>query len=168
MKKLAALVLACACLTLQAQSQTLDPHQKLALDTYRELIEINTVHPHGDNTAAARAMAKRLLDAGFSSFDDYWSPVEAGGGRLGQAYLGLPTRIRTDVRRHVHERLAPLTKDGKIVMDIEAYLALGQVRLVPATTGPSGVLSVEHRSGHFRWRWIADNGCLSPIVKWGT
>jgi acetylornithine deacetylase/succinyl-diaminopimelate desuccinylase-like protein len=69
MKKLAALVLVCACLTLQAQSQTLDPHQKLTLDIYRELIEINTVHPHGDNTAAARAMAKRLLDAGFDTKD---------------------------------------------------------------------------------------------------
>ena len=69
MKKLAALALAGACLTLQAQSQTLDPHQKLTLDIYRELIEINTVHPHGDNTAAARAMAKRLLDAGFDAKD---------------------------------------------------------------------------------------------------
>ena len=69
MKKLAALAFAGACLTLQAQSQTLDPHQKLTLDIYRELIEINTVHPHGDNTAAARAMAKRLLDAGFDAKD---------------------------------------------------------------------------------------------------
>jgi hypothetical protein len=43
MKKLAALAFAGACLTLQAQSQTLDPHQKLTLDIYRELIEINTV-----------------------------------------------------------------------------------------------------------------------------
>jgi acetylornithine deacetylase/succinyl-diaminopimelate desuccinylase-like protein len=69
MKMLAALAFAGACLTLQAQSQTLDPHQKLTLDIYRELIEINTVHPHGDNTAAARAMAKRLLDAGFDAKD---------------------------------------------------------------------------------------------------
>ncbi len=33
--------------------------------------------------------------------------------------------MRTEVRRHVQERLTPLTRDGKIVMDIEAYLALG-------------------------------------------
>ena len=69
MKELAALALVCACFTPQAQSQTLDSHQKLTLDFYRELIEINTVHPHGDNTAAARAMAKRLLDAGFDAKD---------------------------------------------------------------------------------------------------
>ncbi len=70
---------------------------------------------------------REIRTAHFSSFDDYWSPVEAGGGRLGQAYLGLPTRTRTAVRRQVQERLTPLTSDGQIVMDIEAYLALGQV-----------------------------------------
>ena len=69
MKKLAAVAFACACFMLQAHAQPLDPHQKLTLDIYRELIEINTVHPHGDNTAAARAMAKRLLDAGFDAKD---------------------------------------------------------------------------------------------------
>jgi acetylornithine deacetylase/succinyl-diaminopimelate desuccinylase-like protein len=52
--------LACAQLT---------PHQQLTRDIYRELIEIRTVHPDGDNTAAARAMGKRLLDAGFDAKD---------------------------------------------------------------------------------------------------
>ena len=69
MKKLAALALAGVCLALQAQTQTLDPHQNLTLDIYRELIEINTVHPHRDDTATARAMARRLLDAGFDAKD---------------------------------------------------------------------------------------------------
>ena len=69
MKKLVTLALVCACLTSPAKSQTLDGHEQLTLDIYRELIEINTVHPHGDNTAAARAMAKRLLDAGFDAKD---------------------------------------------------------------------------------------------------
>jgi acetylornithine deacetylase/succinyl-diaminopimelate desuccinylase-like protein len=54
---------------LAAHAQALDPHQQLARDIYRELIEIRTVHPDGDNTAAARAMAKRLLDAGFDAKD---------------------------------------------------------------------------------------------------
>ncbi len=47
----------------------LTPHQQLTLDIYRELVEIRTVHPDGDNTAAARAMARRLLDAGFDAKD---------------------------------------------------------------------------------------------------
>ena len=52
-----------------ACAQALTPHQQLTRDIYRELIEIRTVHPDGDNTAAARAMAKRLLDAGFDAKD---------------------------------------------------------------------------------------------------
>ena len=56
-------------LSLPAFSADLSPHELLARDIYRELIEIRTVHPDGDNTAAARAMAKRLLDAGFDAQD---------------------------------------------------------------------------------------------------
>src|SRR6266850_1741469 len=52
-----------------ACAQPLTPDQQLTRDIYRELVEIRTVHPDGDNTAAARAMAKRLLDAGFDPKD---------------------------------------------------------------------------------------------------
>ena len=38
-------------------------------DIYRELIEIRTVHPDGDNTAAARAMQARLVAAGLDPTD---------------------------------------------------------------------------------------------------
>ena len=44
-------------------------HDGLARELYRELVEIRTVHPDGDNTAAARAMARRLLEAGFDAKD---------------------------------------------------------------------------------------------------
>jgi acetylornithine deacetylase/succinyl-diaminopimelate desuccinylase-like protein len=44
-------------------------HRAFTRDVYRELVEIRTVHPDGDNTAAARAMAGRLLDAGFEPAD---------------------------------------------------------------------------------------------------
>jgi acetylornithine deacetylase/succinyl-diaminopimelate desuccinylase-like protein len=40
-----------------------------AVAIYRELIGFRTVHPEGDVTAAARAMAKRLTDAGFDPAD---------------------------------------------------------------------------------------------------
>src|SRR5258706_5830000 len=50
-------------------AQTLTPHQQLARDIYRELIEINTVTETGDTAAAAEAMAKRLRAAGFSGED---------------------------------------------------------------------------------------------------
>ena len=51
-----------------AQEITLEPHQELAREIFRELIEINTVDSAG-TTAAAEAMARRLLDAGFPPED---------------------------------------------------------------------------------------------------
>jgi acetylornithine deacetylase/succinyl-diaminopimelate desuccinylase-like protein len=49
-----------------AAAQTVDP---IARDIFRQLIEINTTDSVGNNTAAAQAMAKRLLDAGFPAAD---------------------------------------------------------------------------------------------------
>ncbi|MCZ6618139.1 MAG: M20/M25/M40 family metallo-hydrolase [Gammaproteobacteria bacterium] len=47
----------------------LSNHEMLARDIFRELIEINTTDSVGDNTAAAEAMATRLLGAGFPESD---------------------------------------------------------------------------------------------------
>ena len=63
----AGLLAAClAAASVVAHAQAVDAD---ALATYRELGSIRTVHPDGDNTAAARAMARRLLDAGFDAAD---------------------------------------------------------------------------------------------------
>lgn len=53
-----------ACQALHAQTE-------LARDIFRQLIEINTTHSTGDNTAAARAMAARFREAGFAESDIY-------------------------------------------------------------------------------------------------
>jgi acetylornithine deacetylase/succinyl-diaminopimelate desuccinylase-like protein len=55
--------------TEMAQSDKLLPHQQLARDILKELIEIDTTDSKGDNTAAAQAMANRLLAAGFPAED---------------------------------------------------------------------------------------------------
>jgi acetylornithine deacetylase/succinyl-diaminopimelate desuccinylase-like protein len=47
---------------------SLNAHQKLARDIFKELIEINTVSEKG-TTKAAEAMANRLLSAGFAAGD---------------------------------------------------------------------------------------------------
>lgn len=54
-----------------AAAQTMPPeeYRDLARALFSELIEINTTQSVGDNTAAARAMARRLLDAGFPAED---------------------------------------------------------------------------------------------------
>jgi acetylornithine deacetylase/succinyl-diaminopimelate desuccinylase-like protein len=56
------------------------PHQALARDMLEELVEINTTDSVGDNTAAAQAMADRLLAAGFPPEDvQVLSPAERKG-----------------------------------------------------------------------------------------
>ncbi len=51
------------------QAQALAPHQQLAKDIYKELVEINTVTNRGDTLKAANAMAARLKAAGFPDED---------------------------------------------------------------------------------------------------
>ena len=46
-----------------------DATRKLARDIFQQLVEINTTDSVGSTTAAAEAMAKRLLDAGFTAED---------------------------------------------------------------------------------------------------
>jgi hypothetical protein len=63
-----------------AAASELLPHQELARDLLKELIEIDTTHSNGDNTAAAQAMADRLLAAGFPPEDVHvLAPVERKG-----------------------------------------------------------------------------------------
>jgi ubiquinone/menaquinone biosynthesis C-methylase UbiE len=58
------------------------------------------------------------------SFDDYWAPVEAGAGRLGQAYRGLPAPAQQSVMDDVRQRMATVTAaDGRIRLDAEALFA---------------------------------------------
>lgn len=55
--------------SVSAQTQTLSAEQALARSIFKELIEINTTHTRGNTTPAAKAMAKRLLGAGFAQKD---------------------------------------------------------------------------------------------------
>jgi acetylornithine deacetylase/succinyl-diaminopimelate desuccinylase-like protein len=58
----------------------LAPHQQLAREILRQLIEIDTTDSKGDNTAAAQAMADRLLAAGFPVEDvQVLGPVDRKG-----------------------------------------------------------------------------------------
>jgi len=52
-----------------APPPSLTPQQQRFHDIYKELVEINTTHSVGDNTVAARAMEKRLIEAGFAPGD---------------------------------------------------------------------------------------------------
>lgn len=52
-----------------AQAQPRAPHEQLAYDIYKELVEINTVTNTGDTARAADAMAARLITAGLPTED---------------------------------------------------------------------------------------------------
>ena len=66
-----------------------------------------------------------IRKAHFVSFEDFWGPVEAGGGRLGQAYLGLSEDARARVVRTAQELIVNFTGSDGITMDLEAYIATG-------------------------------------------
>jgi len=55
--------------TVSVAAQLDEPTRRLARDIFQQLIEINTTDSVGSTTAAAQAMAKRLLDAGFPPQD---------------------------------------------------------------------------------------------------
>ncbi len=56
-------------MSMPADTTELAPHQTNARNFLEELVNINTTHSSGDNTAAAQAMADRLLAAGFAAED---------------------------------------------------------------------------------------------------
>lgn len=86
------------------------------------------------------ALARSLREAGFrevtvsaetrgivfESFDDYWDPIESGGGRMGQIYRGLPEDARRAVRDEVRQLLSPFESGGRITIDAEALFASGR------------------------------------------
>ncbi|MGI9202388.1 MAG: M20/M25/M40 family metallo-hydrolase, partial [Woeseiaceae bacterium] len=61
-------------------STELLPHQQMARDILKELVETDTTDATGDNTAAAQAMADRLIAAGFPEEDvQVLAPAERKG-----------------------------------------------------------------------------------------
>jgi acetylornithine deacetylase/succinyl-diaminopimelate desuccinylase-like protein len=68
--RLPALLLAVCAAPLAAQSMPPQEYRDLASSIFKELVEINTTNSErGDNTIAANAVARRLLDAGFPAED---------------------------------------------------------------------------------------------------
>jgi len=62
-------LVATASLNAQAPRAATTPQERLAREIYEELVEINTADSSGSVTRAARAMAKRFIDAGFPAAD---------------------------------------------------------------------------------------------------
>ena len=75
----------------QVDEVDLPPHQQMAKDFLKELVEIDTTHSTGSATLAAKAMARRLLDAGFDKADvQVLQPVDTKGNLVAR-YRGKNT-----------------------------------------------------------------------------
>jgi ubiquinone/menaquinone biosynthesis C-methylase UbiE len=99
---------------------------------------------HVINLSFALADPKRLAillaDAGFrdirvgrekredvvESFDDYWSPIEAGTGSQPQAYLTLSEENRRSVRAEVRDRLSQFESNGRLFLSVEMLIGRGR------------------------------------------
>lgn len=91
MRRLSAALLAPIVVPAVLSAQALAPHQQLAHDIYKELIEINTADSVGNTTTAANAVAKRFLDAGFPASDIFQGGGRADKGNVVIRYHGKPT-----------------------------------------------------------------------------
>ncbi len=60
------------------------------------------------------------------SFDEYWSPIEAGAGQLPNAYLTLAPSERRRVRAEVREGLSPFETDGHYELSVEMLIGSGR------------------------------------------
>ena len=73
---------------LGAQTSEHTPWQRLGREIFGQLIEINTTDANGSNTAAAEAMATRLLAAGFPPNDIFVAGPHPTKGNLVVRYRG--------------------------------------------------------------------------------
>jgi hypothetical protein len=71
------------------------------------------------------SMTRETREIVYESFGDYWDPIEAGGGRSGQMYRGLPEAARQAVREEVRQRLFQFESGGQLVMQAEALIGSG-------------------------------------------
>ena len=99
--------------TLAAPSaqQALAPHQQLARDIYKELIEINTAVTTGNTTPAVEAMAKRFRAAGFPADDVFVGGPHPNKGNLVVRYRGRPGTTRKPMLLMAHIDVVEANKE---------------------------------------------------------
>jgi acetylornithine deacetylase/succinyl-diaminopimelate desuccinylase-like protein len=95
------------------QASPLAPHQQLARDIYKELIEINTTSDAdpGGTTQAAEAMAKRLRSAGFPEADVQVLSSGPRDGNLVARLRGSSASGRKPILLLAHLDVVPAKRD---------------------------------------------------------
>jgi hypothetical protein len=62
----------------------------------------------------------------FASFDEYWNPFEAGGGRHGQLYMQLPASVRQEVQSAVRDRMRPYFVNECLEIAADVFFGVGE------------------------------------------
>jgi SAM-dependent methyltransferase len=62
----------------------------------------------------------------FTSFEEYWQPFEAGGGRHGQLFVRLPAATRRTVQEDVRKRMAPYFVHGELEIHADVLFGSGE------------------------------------------
>jgi SAM-dependent methyltransferase len=62
----------------------------------------------------------------FASFDEYWNPFEAGGGRHGQLYMKLPASVRQEVQSAVRDRMRPYFVNECLEIAADVFFGVGE------------------------------------------
>lgn len=118
-----------------AAAQTVDPDTLRARDLLKELVEINTVTATGDSLQAARAMAARLVAAGFPEADvKVLSPAPRKGN--------LVARLRGSGARR-------------------PMLLLAHIDVVEAGDWSSDPFRLTEKDGYYYGRGIVDNKAMA-------
>jgi acetylornithine deacetylase/succinyl-diaminopimelate desuccinylase-like protein len=127
---------------LAAQAPALAPHQQLAHDIYKQLIEINTTDSVGSTTVAAEAMAARFRAAGVPAAD---------------IFLGGPLPRKGNLVVRIHGRTPTL----------KPLLLLAHLDVVEAKkedwSGDLDPFKFIERDGYYYGRGTADDKAMAAI-----
>lgn len=123
--------------------QSLAPHQQLAKDVYKELIEINTAVTTGRTTPAAEAMAKRFRAAGFPADDVFVGGPHPDKHNLVVRYRGRPGATRKPLLLLAHIDVVEAKKED--------------------WSGGLDPFVLTERDGYFYGRGTADDKAMAAI-----
>jgi SAM-dependent methyltransferase len=62
----------------------------------------------------------------FASFEEYWRPFQAGGGRHGQLYTRLTVPVQREVEGAVRDRMGRFGVDGRLEIAADVFIGVGE------------------------------------------
>ena len=103
------------------------PEERRLLYQPSVLADANTLEEllNGAGLTAIR-LVRETRTHRFKSFEEYWEPLEVGGGRHGQLLVRLAASARDAVRERVRKRMLPFFVHGELEMPADVLFGSGQ------------------------------------------